>query len=109
MTDLIHILLEMRSGQVAADLNAKFNECLQAVLDTGGKGKVQITLNVSASKFAMGGVVVEVEMSHDTKLTKPELKVGKAIFFVDRTGKLSRHDPNQTDMFDAAEVQKEER
>ena len=108
MTGLIHVLLEMRGGQVARDLDQKFNECLQSVLDTGGKGKLQVTLNIGASKFAMGGAVIEVEMSHDTKLTKPELKVGKAIFFVDRTGKLSRNDPNQADMFDAPEIQREE-
>lgn len=98
MTDLIHTLLEMRSGQVAARLNERFNEVLDAVLITGGKGHVDIRLKISASKFAMGGAVLEIEMSHETKLQKPELNVGKATFQV-LSGKLYSGDPNQTEMF----------
>lgn len=103
--DLLGILLDMRSGQVAADCNQKFNEVLQAVLETGGKGELTIKLLIQPSKFAMGGAVVEVETEHECKSKKPELKVGKATFFVTREGRLTREHPDQTGMFEvAAEV-----
>ncbi len=107
--DLLGILLDMRGGQVAADCNAKFNECLQAVLETGGKGELTIKLLISPSKFAMGGAVVEVETEHEAKMKKPELKVGKAIFFVSKDGKLSREPQDQTSMFTVGEEPKKEK
>jgi hypothetical protein len=99
MTDLIEALVSMRSGQVAADLNAKFNEVLQAVLDTGKKGKLTIDLFIAPSKFGMGAAVIEIEMSHETKLKVPELEIGRSFFFVNKDGSLTRDDPAQTAMF----------
>lgn len=101
--DLLGILLDMRSGQVAADCNSKFNDVLAAVLETGGKGELTIKLFISPSKFAMGGAVVEVETEHECKTKRPELKVGKAIFFVSRDGKLTREPPDQVGLFAASE------
>lgn len=99
MTDLIQALMDMRSGQVAADLNNKFNKVLQGVLDTGGKGELTLKLFVRPSKMGMGGAVVEVEMDHDVKLKVPELEIGKSFFFVDKDGALTREDPAQSAMF----------
>lgn len=103
MTDLLRVLLEMRGGQVASDCNQKFNEMLQAVLETGGKGELTIKLFVKPSKLAMGGAVVEVETEHECKSKKPELPVGRSVFFVSTDGALTREDPNQSAMFDAEE------
>jgi hypothetical protein len=89
----------MRSGQVAQDANMKFNEVLKAVLDTGGKGKLSIELTIAPSKMGMGGCVVEVELNHECKLKKPELQIGKSLFFVTAEGTLTRDDPQQTAMF----------
>lgn len=98
-TDLLQVLLDMRSGQVAADCNEKFNEVLQAVLETGGKGELTLKLMLKPSKCGMGGAVLEVEASHELKLKKPELEIGKAFFFVTREGQLTRDDPAQAAMF----------
>lgn len=108
MTDLLQILLDMRSGQVAADCNAKFGEVLKAVLDTGGKGELTIKLFIKPSKMGMGGAVIEVETEHECKTKKPELQVGRSVFFVTAKGDLTRDDPNQEGMFDleAKEMQK---
>ena len=54
MTDLLQVLLDRRSGQVAADCNNKFNEVLKAVLDTGGKGELTLKLLMRPSKMGMG-------------------------------------------------------
>ena len=85
MTDLLQVLLDMRSGAVAADCNEKFNEVLAAVL--------------------------EVQASHEIKTKKPELEIGKAFFFVAADGTLSRDNPAQSAMFqmDQADSVKEKK
>jgi hypothetical protein len=98
LNDLISVLMDMRSGAVAADINEKFNDVLKAVLDTGGKGELVIKLKITPSKFGMGGAVLEIETEHECKMQRPELKVGKALFFVSREGKLSREHPDQANM-----------
>lgn len=97
--DLLSLLLDMRNGQVASDVNAKFNEVLQAVLETQGKGELTLKLFIKPSKLAMGGAVVEVETEHECKMKKPELAVGRATFFVTQEGRLTRDDPSQEAMF----------
>jgi len=105
--DLLRVLLDMRNGAVAADCNKKFDEVLAAVLETGGKGELQIKLFVEPSKMGMGGAVIEVETRHECKLKKPELAVGKSFFFVTKDGDLSRDDPDQIAMFEAQSAHKE--
>jgi hypothetical protein len=102
-TDFLDLLMLMRGGQVAVDLNEKFNEVLGAVIDTGGKGELTIRIKMEPSKLGMGGTVLEVETEHEAKMKKPELKVGPAVFFVTKDGRLTREDPAQVAMFEMAE------
>ena len=105
MTDVIAVLVEMQSGAVLTDVNQKFNEMVNAVLDTGKKGELTIKLSVKPSKWAMGGAVLQVDTFHECKIKKPELAVGNSLFFVNKDGLLTRQDPSQTAMFEAdAEV-----
>jgi hypothetical protein len=99
MTDFVNLIMEMRGGAVATDLNNKFNEMLTAVLETGGKGELTVKIKAAPSKMGMGGCVLEVETEHECKMKKPELSVGKAFFFVTKDGELTRDDPAQTAMF----------
>lgn len=109
MTDLLAVMMDMRSGAVAADCNSKFNEVLKAVLDTGGKGELTIKLTVKPSKMGMGGAVIEVETAHECKLKKPEFDVGRSFFFVTKDGQLTRDDPAQVAMFQPAEPEQKGR
>lgn len=109
MTDLFQILMDMRSGAVASDVNAKFSDVLKGVIETGGKGELTIKLSIKPSKMGMGGAVVEVEMEHDTKLKVPELQIGKSVFFVTAEGDLTRDDPAQTAMFTVEEKKEAKR
>lgn len=102
-TDVLQFLLDMKNGRVASDVNDKFNEVLDAVIETGGKGELTVKLKVQPSRFATGGVVIEVEAVHECKLKKPELAMGKAVFFVTKEGTLTRNDPGQESMFSAAD------
>src|ERR1700679_3104854 len=91
--DFLAMLAEARNGQIAIDINEKFNRVLIAVRDTAGKGKLTVDFTIEPTKLGMGGVVVEVDVSHETKLKVPELKVGAAKFYVKANGELSRQDP----------------
>jgi hypothetical protein len=98
--DFLQVLMDMRGGGVAHDVNTKFNELVTAVLETGAKGELNVKVTVKPSKFAMGGAVVEIEAEHECKAKVPELKVGRSLFFVTKEGRLTREDPNQAAMFE---------
>ena len=53
--------------------------------------------------------MLEVETEHECKLKKPELAVGKAVFFVTKDGTLTRDDPAQEAMFSDLPVAAKER
>jgi hypothetical protein len=99
-SDFINFVLEMRSGAVAADINSKFNELLQAVMETTGKGELTIKFTIKPSRLAMGGAVVEIEAEHDCKMKKPQLSIGHSLFYVNEDGELLREDPAQSQMFE---------
>lgn len=94
----------MRGGEVALDCNRKFLDLLSSVLETGQKGKLKLSIEVKPSKFAMGGAVIEVETSHNCQITKPELSVGKSLFFVSKDGMLTRDDPAQLALYEEQEA-----
>lgn len=97
--DFVSVILEMRSGQVATDIDAKFAEVVKAVVETGKPGELTVKLKVKPSRMGMGGSVIEVELDHDAKNKVPEVDIGRSVFFVDKSGKLTREDPAQAAMF----------
>jgi hypothetical protein len=103
MTDILAVLIQMRDGEVALECNRKFNELLDAVMATGGKGKISVTLDVKPSRMEMGGGVIEVEMTHKCSIDKPERTLGRSLFFVGDHG-LTRDNPAQERMFNHQEV-----
>jgi hypothetical protein len=109
-SDFYQLLIEMRSGRVLQDINQKFNTVLAAVLDTGSKGKVTIDLNIEPGRMGAGGAVLEIELSHNIKMKTPEHDIGKAVFFVNKQGVLTREDPEQTALFaEAAQIKEVKR
>jgi len=104
MSDFVSTLIAMRGGEVAVDCDLKFKEVLAAVLETGKEGEVILKIKVKPSKFAMGGAVIEVETSHECKVKRPELSIGKSLFFVAPDGSLTRDDPAQLAMYQEQEV-----
>ncbi len=107
--DVLAVMLDMRNGQVCNDINGKFNEVLNAVLETGGKGELTIKLMVRPSKTGKAGAVIEVETRHECKLKKPELAVGASLFFVTPQGVLTRTDPDQMTIDEMAPAAQEKR
>jgi hypothetical protein len=106
MTDITSVLIEMQRGQALSDINQKFNDLLKSVLDTGIKGELTIKLKIKPAKFAIGGAVLQIETEHEAKVKKPELSIGKSLFFVDAGGRLSRDHPDQI-AFEEEQTKKE--
>lgn len=102
MADFVQLLMDMRNGKVAADIGQKFQEVLDAVLSTGGKGKLTIEIDIAPEKMEMGGLVAEIQTSHSCKLKKPEKDIGRSIFFVTKSGDLTRDDPDQMALLEDA-------
>lgn len=106
MADILAVLLDMRGGAVVADINGDFEALVKAVSETGKKGSIGITIEVTPSRFK-GERVMEVELSHKIAMHKPKPNFGKAIFFVSEDGsELSRTDPSQLPMEFEAERSK---
>lgn len=99
MSDFINTLMEMRGGEVAMDCNRKLHELISAVLEAGKGGELALRVKVAPSKFGMGGAVLEVQVEHDCKVKKPELSLGKSLFFVSQDGTLTRDDPRQIALY----------
>ena len=104
MSDFVSTLMTMRGGEVALDCNRKFHELLASVLETGKKGKLNLSIEIKPSKFAMGGAVIEVETEHSCEVKKPELSLGRTLFFISKDGDLTRDDPAQIAMYAEEEV-----
>lgn len=101
MTDLIHVLMEMRSGVVASELSKEFSELVDAVLATGKGGKFTVELEIAPSKVSMAEGILEVKLAHKTTMKKPKQDVGESHFFVTKQGALTRHDPSQMSLEDS--------
>lgn len=82
------VLAELAGGDVDVLASDRLGELVAAVDETGGKGKLVITVDVKKSNKM---VIVSASM----KMTKPEAALDETMFFVDNDGNLSREDPRQ--------------
>ncbi|HEY4087158.1 MAG TPA: hypothetical protein VGM43_14530 [Bryobacteraceae bacterium] len=95
--DIISTLVELNRGKFILTAGQKLGELAEAIIDTGGKGKLTITLEVTPSGM-QSGKVNQFEIRPNVSISKPEHAQGKSIFFVTEDGRLTREDPNQMDM-----------
>lgn len=75
------------AGGVVETADEVLREVISAVLKTGKKGKVSITMNVSPNGDE------GLEVSCDVAATAPRMSFGKSFFFRDATGGLTRESP----------------
>lgn len=74
-------------GQVIETADQQLKDVMAAVMRTGKKGSVSLTLSVSPNGEA------GLEVSCKVKATAPEIEFGKSFYFVGRDGGLSRQAP----------------
>lgn len=93
--DFAVLLTGLDKGRPNKELSAAVQEVVQAVIDTGKPGKVQLTLTVKQQKGVDGAVFVAA----DVRKTAPRSDPKNSLYFADGDGSLTRTDPNQPTIF----------
>jgi hypothetical protein len=89
--NIIETLAQVRKGGLVFDMAQKFQELVQAVRDTGKKGKFKVTLTLTPEDGDSGALTVKDEIV----LTKPEEGKPATFFYATEQGTLQREDPRQ--------------
>ena len=87
----------VRRGELIDDLNNAIAEVVQAVIITGKKGRVSLTLSIGTEE-TKAGTIVTVNDKIATKL--PELSSPETRLWADEHGELFEDDPRQGKLFD---------
>jgi hypothetical protein len=89
-------LQAQRGGALHLELGEKLHELTEAVQLHGKGGTLTLTVKLKpATKGRADGMLV---VSDDVAVKKPVGDRPEALFFIDRTGNLTRHDPNQQEL-----------
>ncbi|NYD39945.1 hypothetical protein [Nocardioides panaciterrulae] len=84
-------LREQAGGKSHDELSEALFDLVQRVRDTGKKGSVQYTISVGPMKGDKDVLVIDDQI----KLKLPEHDRKASLFYTDKTGNLTRNDPNQ--------------
>lgn len=84
-------LREIENGRVTDELGEYLSKLVSAVKETGKKGSMGFQLTVEPMK----GASEVMQISVNTQLKSPQHDRRKTIFYADKSGNLSRNDPNQ--------------
>jgi len=98
--DFASVLLEQGRGHSHRELSQGLHDLIARVRDTGKKGSISYTLSIEPMKGNDGAVITKDAI----KLNMPEHDRQASIFYTDRDGNLTRNDPNQPSIFDAADL-----
>lgn len=92
------VLLDLDKGRVHDDAGTRLAELVSAVVQTGGKGKVVLTIEVEPldpETFAETDILA---VTGKVDATIPRAKRATGIFYADGTGgRLTRSDPHRAD------------
>lgn len=92
---LVDFLSQVRGGYALVVAGQKLEDLITAVVDTGKKGSVTLTIDVSPDKNDES--IIHIQPSIKAKI--PEKGLTEGVFFWDeKNGKLSQSDPRQMDM-----------
>lgn len=90
---IVTVLSRADRGQLLDDANDMLAEITKAVRDTGGKGKLTLTIEVKTIKDT-GALEVAVNAKRDLPLPARSSE----LYFADEDGRVSRKDPRQPDL-----------
>ena len=101
--DFLTVLAELNRGKFIVECQRQLQECTEAVVRTGKKGKLTITLDMEIAGRNKAGLVNQVDVTPVVTLKEPLPSQGTSIFFVTEESELTRTDPDQTVMFEEKE------
>lgn len=93
--DFCEVLRELRQGSSVEMLTEELRDLVQAVRDTGRRGKLVLTLDV---KPASTGDNVVLTLADTVKVTKPSIERVETIFYAGKGNVLQRNDPRQPEL-----------
>lgn len=94
MTNFVETLALIRDGQLVIQCTDDLQDLITAVVEHGKPGTLTLKLKVEPNGDNAVTIISEV------KTSVPKPAVGKAIFYADQGGNLSRRDPRQRDIED---------
>jgi hypothetical protein len=97
--DFLTVMAELTRGRFIIECQRQLEDCTEAVVRTGKKGKITITLDVEISGRNKEGRVNQLDIVPAVTLKEPLPNQGASIFFVTEENKLTREDPDQLAMF----------
>ncbi|AWB35936.1 hypothetical protein [Orrella marina] len=83
------VLTDLRYGTLHDELTDSLQEVVNACVETGKAGKLQLTISIKPGKSG------ELEIADDIKTKVPELTKGSSIMWATPEGNLTRSDPRQ--------------
>lgn len=89
---ILHLLSQIRGGAALEDANRMLSELAQACRETGKKGKLTLTIEVTPDKTDT--TILELQPDVAAKMPKRPYTKG-LVFYDDATGTLTREDPRQ--------------
>lgn len=87
------IIAEVDSGALLDKLSDALSDVSKGVLETGKVGSLDLNIKVKLNKKN------QVYFSATVRNKIPEEGIAEAVFFVSENGDLTRHDPEQADLF----------
>ena len=88
------LVQELGGGDVANDLTGKLKALATSVQEMRAGGKLVLEITMKPSDMADTGV----EVLTKAKLTLPEKKPSKQLYYVNHAGDLQKNDPRQVEM-----------
>lgn len=98
--NFLEFLQGFRRGELISDANELFNELMDAIRKTGGKGDLTVKLPFKVNDAG------QIECVPVLSVTKPRKPLGTGIYYVTDEGRLTRRDPSQDDLFDELEARR---
>lgn len=95
------VLRELDRGNVHDELSELLHELVEAVRETGKKGKIQLTIEVKPIK---PGQVDTLVATASIAAAPPKGDPPTTVFFTDQTGNLTREDPDRDNQLPLREV-----
>lgn len=92
--NFVQLLQAQRRGEIVREADELLAEMVQAIHEHGGKGDITLKLSVKKNDAE------QLEFTPTLKMNKPRRSLGIGIFYATESGRLSRTDPNQDDIFD---------
>jgi len=100
VADIISTIVVLDRGRFVVECGRELQELTDAIVETNKAGEIIIKLKVSPSGWKKGtGKPNQFDFQPEVAIKKPHHDAGKTIFYVTDDNKLTREDPEQTEMF----------